>query len=245
MEAFQNKQSKRLLGISKYASNYISSVELGWFPLQNKILLTALKYWLRLKHITNSPLLANALHEAFECKSPWSLGITDILSTFDLTRFDRNSTRENLPRIFKAIKDLLKKDYVNTVKIKSASNPSLKGYILNHSGNSYKCKDYLARINNSTHRNTVTKLRTATHCLATASDIYKTDIANNIKFTCKHCSSGEPEDANHLILHCKNKSLTEPRKNLLKHIPYTVKAKPENITLAILNCSFQNITPKT
>ena len=188
---------------------------------------------------------ANALHKAFECKSPWSLGITDILNTFDLTRFDRNSTRENLPRIFKAIKDLLEKDYVNTVKIKSASNPSLKGYILNHSGNSYKCKDYLARINNSTHRNTVTKLRTATHCLATASDIYKSDIANNIKFTCKHCSSGEPEDANHLILHCKNKSLTEPRKSLLKLIPYAVKAHPENITLAILNCSFQNITPKT
>ena len=109
LEAFQNKQSKRLLGISKYASNYISSAELGWFPLQNKILLTALKYWLRLKHITNSPLLANALHEAFECKSPWSLGITDILSTFDLTRFDRNSTRENLPRIFKAIKTFSKR----------------------------------------------------------------------------------------------------------------------------------------
>ena len=138
-----------------------------------------------------------------------------VMISHDLLFQNKNSTRENLPRIFKAIKDLLEKDYVNTVKIKSASNPSLKGYILNHSGNSYKCKDYLARINNSTHRNTVTKLRTATHCLATASDIYKTDIANNIKFTCKHCSSGEPEDANHLILHCKNKSLTEPRKSLL------------------------------
>ena len=168
-----------------------------------------------------------------------------VMISHDLLFQNKNSTRENLPRIFKAIKDLLEKDYVNTVKIKSASNPSLKGYILNHSGNSYKCKDYLARINNSTHRNTVTKLRTATHCLATASDIYKTDIANNIKFTCKHCSSGEPEDANHLILHCKNKSLIEPRKCLLKLIPYTVKAHPENITLAILNCSFQNITQKT
>ena len=67
--------------------------------------------------------------------------------------------------MFKAIKDFLEKDYVNTIKIKSASNPSLKGYILNHSGNSYKCKDYLTRIDNSTHRNAVTKLRTATHWL--------------------------------------------------------------------------------
>ena len=124
-------------------------------------------------------IIANALHEAFECSSPWSLEITDILSTCYLNRFDKNSTRENLPRIFKTIKDLPEKDNVNTVKIKSASNPSLKGYIINHSGNNYKCEDYLTRIENSIHGNTVTKLLTATHCLATASDIYKTNIANN------------------------------------------------------------------
>ena len=58
-----------------------------------------------------------------------------------LNRFDKTSTKENLPRIFKAMKDFLEKDYVNTVKIKSATNPSLDGYILDHSVKGCKCKD--------------------------------------------------------------------------------------------------------
>ena len=55
------------------------------------------------------------------------------------------------------------------------------------------------------------KLWTATDYLATSSDIFKTDFANDKKFTCEHCSSGEAEDASHLILHSKNRSLTEHR----------------------------------
>ena len=93
---------------------------------------------------------------------------------------------------------------------------------------------------NQTHRNTVTKIHPATHCLATATDTFNTDIADNEKFTCKICSSGEPEDSNHLILHCNHPLLLQPCKILPKYIPKSAKLSPKNITLTILNYSFTN-----
>ena len=206
--------------------------------------MTALKYWLRLKHDTNSPLLRNALREAFESKSAWSLGINDIVETYRLRIFETNSRKDNLKLTFSAIKKLLEEDYLNTVKIKSASNPGLLGYLYNHSDNNYAHKEYLTHIENPTHRITVTKLRTSTHCLATANDQFKTDIASNKKFVCKLCSSGLPEDANHLILHCQHPKLIEPRQRLLKLIPQGLQAHPKILTLSLLNCSFQNVSTK-
>ena len=160
MEAFQNKQSKRLLGISKYANNSIALAELGWFPLQNKIIISALKYCLRLKYDIGSPLLLNALNDTFKYKSPWSLGITDILTTYKLNALEKNVPKDNVSKISSLIKNLLEKDYLNTIQIKSTSNPNLRGYIRNHSDVNYRRKEYLTKVDNQTHRNTVTKLRT-------------------------------------------------------------------------------------
>ena len=105
-----------------------------------------------------------------------------------------------------------------------------------HLGNTYKCTDYLTRIKNSTLTNTATKLRTLIHCHATSSDVFETDIANNEAWTRRY---------RHLIRHCKNESLTEPRNKLLKVISYMFKAHPETITLVILKCSFQNVTQQS
>ena len=121
------------------------------------------------------------------------------------------------------------------------SNPLIsRGYIRNHSDINYRRKEYLEKVDDQTHRNTVTKLRTATHCLATATDTFNIHMADNEKFICKICPSGGPEDANHLILHCNHPLHLQPHKILLKSIPKLAKLSPKNITLTILNCSFKN-----
>ncbi len=61
IEAFYNKYLKYAIGITKYASNTLTLLELGRFPIQIKATVSAILYWLRLAHGTENIMLNAAL----------------------------------------------------------------------------------------------------------------------------------------------------------------------------------------
>ena len=56
-ERFYSTSCKYALGISKYSSTTLALGEIGRFPLQHRIILLTLMYWLRLEQGTKNPLL--------------------------------------------------------------------------------------------------------------------------------------------------------------------------------------------
>ena len=80
-QSFLCKHAKRILWLSKYAINALSFAELGWFPIQHKIILATMKYW---SCLTTNSLLDKAF--AFNARSGtrWTDEIKNIRLDLDL-----------------------------------------------------------------------------------------------------------------------------------------------------------------
>ena len=72
--------AKRILNLSKYASNMAEQGELSRFPLQHKAWGLAIKYWLRLCHGTSNVLLNAAFKSACDIEHPWLQSIKYLLT---------------------------------------------------------------------------------------------------------------------------------------------------------------------
>ena len=83
-QSFLCRHAKRILGLSKYASNTLSCAELGWFPIQHKIILATLKYWVRLQKGTTNDLLDKAFTFNTLYGTEWTNGIKNIKIDLDL-----------------------------------------------------------------------------------------------------------------------------------------------------------------
>ena len=71
---------------------------------------------------------------------------------------EKKDSKDNVSKISSLIGNVLEKQYLNTIKIKLTSNPYFRGYIRDHAGVNYIRKEYVVKVDNQTHRNTVTKL---------------------------------------------------------------------------------------
>ena len=71
MESFCSSSCKFALGISKYASTTLALGELGRFPVEIKIILLNLFYWLRLEQGSSNPLLDQAFLTIKGENHPW------------------------------------------------------------------------------------------------------------------------------------------------------------------------------
>ena len=59
-ETFYSSSCKFALGISKYSSTTFTLGELGRFPIESKVILLNIFYWLRLEHGSMNPVLNEA-----------------------------------------------------------------------------------------------------------------------------------------------------------------------------------------
>ena len=84
INSFYSKFCKFALGISKYASNYLSLAELGKYPVSIKSHVLALLYWLRLEHGTENNLLNYAFKVMKEENHVWLQNIFNYLASIGL-----------------------------------------------------------------------------------------------------------------------------------------------------------------
>ena len=57
VETFYSTSCKYALGVSKYSSTTLALGELGRYPIQHRVVLLTMLYWLRLEHNTKKTLL--------------------------------------------------------------------------------------------------------------------------------------------------------------------------------------------
>ena len=205
-QSFLCKHAKRILGLSKYASNTLSCAELGWFPIQHKIILATLKYWLRLQKGTTNDLLDKAFKFNTLYGTEWTNGIKNIKLDLDLDNNldDPKSTRKQLQETYKK---LLK------TKITTDQHRSCYSGLIHK--NSYLQQQYLTKIENPLHRATLTKLRTNSFNYTS----YDSD-----EIYCPKCTLREKYDLTHWLLRCTNNQLIQPRNNLLRLLKSALKA---------------------
>ena len=105
-QSFLCRHAKRILGLSMYASNTLSCAELGWFPIQHKIILATLKYWVRLQKGTTNDLLNKAFTFNTLYGTEWTNGIKNIKLDLDLGNNpgDSNFSRKQLQETYKKLK---------------------------------------------------------------------------------------------------------------------------------------------
>ena len=91
---FQAFQIAKQIGISKYASKIEANAELGWYPIQHRIVTASLKYWFRLKKGTGNELLDVAFAYKNESFSEWMQEVKLMLAELNV----EVSTYNNVPR---------------------------------------------------------------------------------------------------------------------------------------------------
>ena len=222
-QSFLCRHAKRILGLSMYASNTLSCAELGWFPIQHKIILATLKYWVRLQKGTTNDLLDKAFTFNTLYGTEWTNGIKNIKHDLDLDNNldDPKSTRKQLQETYKK---LLK------IKITTDQHRSCYSGLIHK--NSYLQQQYLTKIENPLHRATLTKLRTNSF---NYTSYYSDEIY------CPKCTLREKDDLTHWLLRCTNNQLIQPRNNLLRILRSALKANNfTNPLKDLLNCNFPN-----
>ncbi len=81
---------KFVLGVSKFSSNYAVLGELGRFPIEHRIMVSHILYWVRLENEDQGSLLKSAFKECKESKH-------DSMQAFYTRRMVINT--QNLPMI--------------------------------------------------------------------------------------------------------------------------------------------------
>ena len=94
-QGFTNSQAKKILGISKYANNLEANAELGWYPIQHRIVTASLKYWFRLKKGTGNGLLDAAFTYNEESSSEWMQGVKVMLADLNVEASTYNNTNDS------------------------------------------------------------------------------------------------------------------------------------------------------
>ena len=230
-QTFLCKHAKNILGISKYASSTLACAELGWYPIQHKIITSTIKYWLRLQEGTSNKLLDNAFTFNIQSETDWINGIKSLEHDLNLG---------NDLSVLNLVNRILQAKYSNLTKVKIETEQHLKGYSnLNKDGH-YGPQNYLTKIVNSLHRTTLTKLRTNSY----STDNYVT--RNLERDHCPKCSLNEKDDLEHWLLRCNNRQLTQPRNNLLRLLKKATITNNQQLPFFdLLNCNFPNANNST
>ena len=131
-------------------------------------------------------------------------------------------TKDYLPSK-NSLKEVAKKEARRIYLVRMHNNSSRKFNLLREEINEkYSIRSYVNRIQNPTHRSTISKLRTESHCLLSESHVYL-DCSSN----CQNCTMGTQETPYHFILECQNKQLALMRQSITKRLRITEHNKME------------------
>ena len=240
-QGFTNSQAKKILGISKYANNLEANAELGWYPIQHRIVTASLKYWFRLKKGTGNGLLDAAFTYNEESSSEWMQGVKVMLADLNVEASTYDNANIPCERALDYIKARLKHKYLTYFNQKRKHSPELQNAIVYDTP--YAQQDYLTVLDNPGHRNTLTKLRTNTHCL---NSNYLSRFKDTVDSNCTLCSLNEEENFTHFLLRCRDSRLKKPRLDLLRYLraisyPIHISTVATNL-LQFYKGNYSNIT---
>ncbi len=196
---------KFVLGVSKFSSNYAVLGELGRVPIEHKITVSHILYWLRLEKEIHGSLLKNAFNECKGSNHDFYASISFTLSYLGLPNLLRNPVAVKESHLKSSISLRLKDQYLQSFRQKLGSYEILK---ICKGENTYECSQYLSTIKNVKLRNIFTRLRINNNKLQAY--LHKEEV------NCEKC--GVLENTEHFLFHCKRECLVKERERFLSQI---------------------------
>ena len=203
-----------ILSVNKKTSKLALYGELGRYPMYVDVVLSMLKYVVRLKsNKTGDNLLYHAFEENLIMvkgnQNCWLSSIQSIVKKFNLFNFTDAELNEfsislkrcDLQKLSKSMKNEFE-----TIWFKQLQN-SEKLRTYRTFKTIFKFENYIKDICNVTDRYSMSRYRTSNHRLQIELGRYtipKTPVNDRI---CKNCPSGEIEDEKHILLNCDKYTL--------------------------------------
>ncbi len=222
---------KFVLGVSKFSSNYAVLGELGRFPIEHRILVSHILYWLRLEKESQGSLLKSAFNVCKGNQHDFYASILFNLSYLGLPNLLQIPSAYKESYVKRAVSIRLKDQYLQSFRQRLGSFEILEtckdDYI-------YECSRYLETIKNVKLRNVFTRLRINNNKLLAYS--------HSDRVNCENCDV--LENTEHLLFHCKRECLVKERERFSSQIgglapSYTYKSTKAKIRL-LLNIDTKN-----
>ena len=197
-EKLHIKFIKEILGVNCKASNSACLAELNRLPLNTKITIQAIKYWL---HILESDgTLAHNIYKETQKTNSWVNQLKKTLDDFGFSYIHKNPSllKTNINNIETRIKD------ISLQKLESDLKNNKKLTFFNHVHSTNIRPHYVDLCKLKSDRSTLAKLRTSAHVLSIEKGRY-TNIPKQSRL-CDCCKSGEIEDEIHFLVKCKTYS---------------------------------------
>ncbi len=208
---------KFVLGVSKFSSNYAVLGELGRFPIEHRIMVSHILYWLRLEKEDQGSLLKSAFKECKESKHDFYASIVFNLSYLGLSNLLQSPNVYKESYVKNVISTRLKDQYLQSFRHKLGSFEILETC----KGDSmYQCSGYLEIIKNVKLRNVFTRLRINNNKLLAYS--------HSDKVNCEKCDVLESTE--HMLFHCKRECLSKERERFNSQVRGLVPSYPHKDT---------------
>ena len=150
----QDKFLKHCIGVTNNCYNVILRAELGKFPLQLKVHSQMIKYFLRLAHGTANDIINDAFIYAKEINSQWIQTVTKLLKSNGFSYVISSPLSVDKDKFHKEFYTRLKDNYIQEFRYSTSFKTSDYGSLYLDL-NSYEFQNYLDKITNIDHRNTL------------------------------------------------------------------------------------------
>lgn len=232
VEKCQLKFLKNTLQVKKTCSDINIRFEVGAYPLYLNYIPKYLKFFHSLRTTKNLVLKQSYICSMLNA-TEWAEGIQYTLQSLGLNDLMSTPRPPSANLIKYNAKCILKENYHVVLRNHNSTKfTSLKPELPDN----YTYRPYLNKIQNTTHRNTLTRLRTHTHCLLTETHYYTTNTSTTNE--CPNCLQCPPETVRHFLLECSNGRLSILRNKFLALFP---RVEDNGIFLKnILSCQIPN-----
>ena len=214
VETFYSTSCKYALGISKYSSTTLALGELKRYPIQHRVVLLTMLYWLRLEHNTKKTLLNLAFQTIKKENHQWLKNIEYYLWKIGYRNVWENPKGWKKTSFKLAIARRLKDMYTQHFHNFRTDDINLNKCVITNTcvQSIYGENKYLYQINSPKIRTIFTKLIVDSNC--TRESRYRSyrgkKSENNL---CPHCNV--PQDVLHVLIHCDYPAVKRKRESFL------------------------------
>ncbi len=196
---------KFVLGVSKFSSNYAVLGELGRLPIEHRITVAHILYWLRLEKEIPGSLLRNAFNECKSSQHDFYTSVLFTLSYLGLPDILRNPHAIKESYLKRTLNMRLRDQYIQSFRQKLNSFENMK---ICKGDNPYEPSQYLDTVKNVKLRNIFTRLRTNENKLQAY--LHKEEL------NCEKCKV--PETTKHFLFDCKRQCIVDERERFSSQI---------------------------
>ncbi len=191
---------KFVLNVSKFTSNDAVRYELGRHPIENRILYSVIKYWLRMAQGTQNHIL----NKAYECSMQSNLNYIQSIKSILYSNgygyvweYPQSVLAKPFARVFlNRLNDQFQQKLFSHIK----ASRRFETLTLLKPAKDLRQSDYLCAIHDLEARNIITKIQLDTNCLRSCRSRRKSSPADNGE-ECNLCHGGR-KSVTHFVLTC-------------------------------------------